>query len=66
MFAGIGYFSLPVADAGAYVHAMELNRSHVNTCSVTAGKQGTDRITVSCAIAGPFWKGSMRFYHGSL
>ncbi len=25
MFAGIGYFTLPVARAGGFVHAMEIN-----------------------------------------
>ncbi len=49
MFAGIGYFTLPVARKGAHVHAMELN-------PVTCGylqrnckeNHVTDRVTVSC------------------
>ncbi len=49
MFAGIGYFSLPVADAGAYVHAMELNPVACEYLQRNCRENKvTDRITVSC------------------
>jgi tRNA wybutosine-synthesizing protein 2 len=50
MFAGIGYFSLSLAKAGAYVHAMELNpESHQYLVQNTILNGVTDRVK---AIAG--------------
>ncbi len=49
MFAGIGYFTLPVASAGAYVHAMELNPVACGYLERNCRENKvTDRVTVSC------------------
>lgn len=48
MFAGIGYFSLPVAGAGASVHAMEINPVACRYLERNVHKNHLDdRITVS-------------------
>ncbi len=48
MFAGIGYFSLPVAGAGATVHAMEINPVACRYLERNVEKNRLgDRITVS-------------------
>jgi tRNA wybutosine-synthesizing protein 2 len=49
MFAGIGYFTLPVAGAGAYVHAMELNPVACEYLQRNCRENNVaDRVTVSC------------------
>lgn len=48
MFAGIGYFSIPMAGAGATVHAMEINPVACGYLRRNAGENRlADRITVS-------------------
>jgi tRNA wybutosine-synthesizing protein 2 len=48
MFAGIGYFSVPLAGAGARVHAMEINPVAFGYLTQTIHANGfSDRITTS-------------------
>ena len=48
MFAGIGYFSVPIAGAGAHVHAMEINPVAFEYLERTIERNGfTDRISPS-------------------
>jgi tRNA wybutosine-synthesizing protein 2 len=49
MFAGIGYFSLPAALAGATVHAMELNPVACEyLCMNVRENRVQDRVTAEC------------------
>ncbi|MDR3102632.1 MAG: SAM-dependent methyltransferase [Methanocalculaceae archaeon] len=49
MFAGIGYFALPAALAGANVHAMEINPVSCAYLRRNVEANGVaDRITISC------------------
>jgi tRNA wybutosine-synthesizing protein 2 len=48
MFAGVGYFTIPIAGAGATVHAMEINPVSCGYLTRNAAEnQLADRITVS-------------------
>jgi tRNA wybutosine-synthesizing protein 2 len=49
MFAGIGYFTLPMAAAGASVHAMELNPVSFGYLVENAAENGlSDRVRPEC------------------
>jgi tRNA wybutosine-synthesizing protein 2 len=48
MFAGIGYFSVPMAGNGAHVHAMEINPVAFGYLNRTIERNGlSDRVTTS-------------------
>lgn len=68
MFAGIGYFTLPLAKAGAHVHAIEINPDSITYLkkNILENKL-TSRITVTqgdCRdnLAGPYDRIHMGFY----
>jgi tRNA wybutosine-synthesizing protein 2 len=44
MFAGIGYFSIPMARAGAFVHAMEINPVACHYLEANAGLNHVDSL----------------------
>jgi tRNA wybutosine-synthesizing protein 2 len=49
MFAGIGYFTLPAAKAGAQVHAMEINPAAFSyLCRNSCANRLDDRIVPEC------------------
>ena len=49
MFAGIGYFSIPMAGAGAVVHAMEINPAAFGYLEKNLAENGLEgRVTASC------------------
>lgn len=49
MFAGIGYFTLPMAAAGASVHAMEINPVSFGFLRRNVGENGlADRVRPAC------------------
>jgi tRNA wybutosine-synthesizing protein 2 len=60
MFAGIGYFTLSAAVAGAHVHAMEINPDSCTYLQKNAETNGVaDIITIDCGdcrnlLAGPY------------
>jgi tRNA wybutosine-synthesizing protein 2 len=48
MFAGIGYFTIPMAGSGAYVHAMEINPVAFGYLNRNIGENGlSDRVGTS-------------------
>lgn len=49
MFAGIGYFSIPIAMRGAFVHAMEINPDACTYLERNIRANGVEsRVSVSC------------------
>jgi tRNA wybutosine-synthesizing protein 2 len=64
MFAGIGYFSLPLARAGANVHAIELNPSAVEYLYKNSKLNGLDcRISISSGDCRDQMKGTYDRIH---
>ncbi|NLV28298.1 MAG: methyltransferase domain-containing protein [Methanomicrobiales archaeon] len=64
MFAGIGYFTLPLARAGAEVHAIELNPESIHYLKINCRENGlSSKVTISAGDCRDHMKGTYDRIH---